>query len=69
MLKERRTYPPEFKREAVELLKNSEKSAKEMAADLGIEANLLHRWKREGWLYLTVIIDLYHRAVVGMVHE
>jgi len=22
-------------------------------------------WTREGWLYLTVIIDLYHRAVVG----
>ena len=47
MLKERRTYPPDFKREAVELLKNSEKSAKEIALDLGIDANLLHRWKRE----------------------
>ena len=47
MLKERRMYPPEFKREAVELMKNSEKSVKEIAADLGIRTELLHRWKRE----------------------
>ncbi len=47
MLKERRTYPPEFKREAVELIRNSEKPVKEIAKDLGIRAELLHRWKRE----------------------
>jgi len=47
MLKERRKYPPEFKREAVELMKNSEKPVKEIAEDLGIRTELLHRWKRE----------------------
>jgi len=47
MLKERRMYPPEFKREAVELVKNSEKPVKEIAEDLGIRPELLHRWKRE----------------------
>jgi len=47
MLKERRTYPPEFKREAVELMKNSSKPVKEIAEDLGIRTEILHRWKRE----------------------
>jgi len=47
MLKDRRTYPPEFKREAVELMKNSEKPIKEIAEDLGIRTEILHRWKRE----------------------
>lgn len=47
MLKDRRQYPPEFKREAVELVLNSEKPVKEIAEDLGIRTEILHRWKRE----------------------
>lgn len=47
MREARRHYPQEFKTEAVELLLNSEKRPKEIAEDLGIDANMLHRWKRE----------------------
>ena len=47
MRETRRNYPQEFKTEAVELLLNSEKEPKEIAEDLGIDANMLHRWKRE----------------------
>lgn len=47
MIKQRRRFPKEFKTEAVELLLASKKPPKEIAADLGIEANMLHRWKRE----------------------
>ncbi len=47
MREQRRTYPKEFKTEAVELMLNSDKEAKEIAKDLGIEAHMLHRWKRE----------------------
>lgn len=50
MQEQRRNYPKEFKTEAVELMLNSEKPAKEIAEDLGIDTNMLHRWKRE---YLT----------------
>ncbi|MCF7796978.1 MAG: transposase [Lentisphaeria bacterium] len=45
--RQRRQYPAEFKRESVELLLRSRKPAKEIADDLGITANMLHRWKRE----------------------
>lgn len=47
MIKQRRRFPKEFKTEAIELLLTSEKPPKEIAADLGIDANMLHRWKRE----------------------
>ncbi len=45
--KRRRVFTREFKVESVEFLLNSEKSATEIAGDLGVRPELLHRWKRE----------------------
>jgi len=45
--KRRRLYSEEFKREAVELSKNAEKSVSEHAEDLGIHSSLLHRWRKQ----------------------
>jgi transposase len=47
MKKTRRTYTPEFKREALGLLETSDKSAAQIERDLGISAGCLSRWKRE----------------------
>lgn len=44
---ERRTYTEEFKKEAVELSFNSDKTCKEIADDLGINYNNLIRWRKE----------------------
>lgn len=40
-----RTYTPEFKREALELLKNSGKSAGQVERELGITAGMLLKWR------------------------
>jgi transposase len=40
-------YPPEFKREAVELYLSSEKSIPRMAKELGIADESLRRWIRQ----------------------
>lgn len=40
-----RTYTDEFKREALELLKNSQKSAGQIERDLGITPGMLLKWK------------------------
>jgi len=45
--KPRRQYAREFKVEAVEFLLRSDKTAVEIAGDLGIRTELLYRWKRE----------------------
>lgn len=42
---ERRSYTEEFKRDAVELSLNSDKSVKEIAEDLGINYGNLTRWR------------------------
>jgi transposase len=47
MKKTRRTYTPEFKREALRLLDTSDKSAAQIERDLGISAGCLSSWKRE----------------------
>ncbi len=47
MVQERRKYDPEFKREAVRLAEESEKSAAQVARDLGIHRNLLYKWRKE----------------------
>jgi transposase len=47
MEKQRRTYPEELKRNALELVKTSGKSAAAVARDLGIDPGLLNRWNRE----------------------
>lgn len=46
-IKTRRQFTREFKLETVEFLLRGNKSAAEVARDLGIRTGLLHRWKRE----------------------
>ena len=43
----RRKYSKEFKVDAVELMMRSNKSFTEIAASLGIRADLLRRWEKE----------------------
>ena len=40
-------YTSEFKERAVKLSYDGDKSVTELAADLGIATNMLHRWRRE----------------------
>jgi len=40
-----RTYPEEFKREALALLKSSGKSAQQLERDLGITPGMLLKWE------------------------
>jgi len=47
MTKKRKQYSDEFKREAVRLLKESDKSARQLEQELGIGSTCLSRWKRE----------------------
>lgn len=44
---ERKRYPEEFKRNAVELLLTSGKNQKELSAELGLPYGLLGRWRKE----------------------
>lgn len=39
-----RRYTPEFKREAIALVKQRGMSVRQAARDLGLHPNLLHRW-------------------------
>lgn len=43
----RRTYSAEFKHEAVQLASQAGVSVAQVARDLGIQANMLTRWRRE----------------------
>ncbi len=45
MRNERKRYTEDFKREAVRLMKSSEKPIAEIARDLGINDNNLYRWR------------------------
>jgi transposase len=40
-------YPPEFRREALELLKLSEKPVSQVAKDLGVSDQTLYLWRRQ----------------------
>jgi transposase-like protein len=42
--KERRVYPKEFKAEAATLAEKHEKPVRQIAADLGINENMVRRW-------------------------
>ena len=44
---ERRTFTKEFKEQAVELAQRGDRKPRELAAELGIDGNMLARWKRE----------------------
>ena len=46
-MSKRRKYSGEFKREAVQLVRQPDVSCAQVARDLGIGANMLTRWKRE----------------------
>ena len=45
--KSRNQYSDEYKSEAVRLLKDSGKPVSQIARELGVNANMLHRWARE----------------------
>jgi transposase len=47
MAEKRKTYTPEFKREAVRLVTEHHYGVAEAARNLGIHTNMLRRWKRE----------------------
>lgn len=44
-MSKRKTYTPEFKREAVRLLDQSGRPAAEIARELGIRPNQLYKWR------------------------
>lgn len=46
MAKQLRSYPKEFKLDALRLLETSDKSVSQIERDLGITPGLLHKWKR-----------------------
>ncbi|MEM1152881.1 MAG: transposase [Pseudomonadota bacterium] len=43
--KARKTFSPEFKREAVEMLERGDKEAAQLARELGINRNQPYKWK------------------------
>ena len=47
MPKSKPPYPPEFRREALELLKLSEKPITQIAKDLGVSDQTLTYWRRQ----------------------
>jgi transposase len=46
-MSKRRKYSPEFKREAVTLTRQPGVSCRQIALEIGINPNMLTRWKRE----------------------
>jgi transposase len=42
-----KTYPKEFKLEALRLVEESDRPASEIARELGIRRNLLYKWKEQ----------------------
>lgn len=46
MAKKKRSYPKEFKSDALRLLETSDKSVSQIERDLGITPGLLHKWRR-----------------------
>jgi transposase len=46
MAKNQKSYTEEFRREAVRLMETSGKSVAQVARDLGINDNMLYRWRK-----------------------
>lgn len=46
-MRKRRTFSPEFKREAVRLMESSGKLPADLARELGIPRNRLYKWKEQ----------------------
>ena len=49
--KERRSFPKDFKKEVVLLITEEGRQVLDVAQELDIHPNVLHRWKREYLLY------------------
>jgi transposase len=47
----RKTFSPEFKREAVRLLETSDKESSQLARELGVRRNQLYKWQKEVHAY------------------
>lgn len=47
MTRKRKRYTSEFKFEALRLVRESGKPVKQIAQEIGVPADLLHRWRRE----------------------
>lgn len=45
--KKRTVHSPEFKREAVRMLRQGDKEVSQLALELGVARNKLYRWKEE----------------------
>ncbi len=50
MSRKNRYYPPEFKREALEMLASGEHNMAQLERELGITPNLLRQWRRNAEL-------------------
>ena len=46
-MSKRKDFSPEFKREAVRLLDAGQKPATDLAREIGVRRNQLHKWKEE----------------------
>ena len=47
MTHKRRTFSAEFKRDALDLWQNTERSAKQVEQELGLSAGILAKWKQK----------------------
>jgi len=45
--RKKRKYDKEFKEDAVKIVLEGDRPVREVARDLGIHENMLHRWRRE----------------------
>ena len=45
--KEKRKYDKEFKEDAVRIVLEGDRPVRDVARDLGVHENMLHRWRRE----------------------
>jgi len=54
--RERRSFDKEFKKEVARLVTEGGRKVSEVARDLGVHPNVIHRWKRE---YLGDIEDAF----------